>query len=64
MKPPRKRIVNFRARAALVDRIDKEALAADRTRSEYLCRILEALAEQSTGPMLATATKGGRKCLV
>jgi len=56
MKPPRKRIVNFRARAALVDRIDKEALAADRTRSEYLCRILEALAERP-GHMLMTATK-------
>jgi len=48
--------VNFRARAALVDRIDKEALAADRTRSEYLCRILEALAERP-GHMLMTATK-------
>jgi hypothetical protein len=38
-----KRVVNFRAPDPLVVRIDREAEAVGRTRSEYICRILEGL---------------------
>lgn len=40
-----KQTVQFRAPGFLVERIDREAKKADRTRSEYICRLLERLAE-------------------
>jgi predicted transcriptional regulator len=48
-----KRPVQFRTDEDIVSRIDKEALAIERTRSEYIHRILEELARQTDGSMLA-----------
>ena len=49
----RKQPVQFRTDDKIIERIDREAAAIERTRSEYIHRILEELDRQSLGSMLA-----------